>query len=173
MRIRKIVIWALMLSVFAIVIGCSEESKVKQLEAQNKAVVRRALEELWNTRNLSICDEVFDPNCTLYFQGKSYPFNPNEAKETIGYWLKAFPDFKFTIEDMVAEEDKVAVRLIFTGTHKGEFYGIAPTGKKISVTQTEIDRLVDGKIVESWEDFDQHGMFKQLGMELKQKDSEK
>jgi steroid delta-isomerase-like uncharacterized protein len=98
---------------------------------------------------------------------------PEAAKKVISAWLKAFPDFKFKIEDLVAEGDKVAVRYTFTGTHQGKFWGIPPTGKRISATQTNIIRFENGKMVEAWEDYDKAGMMAQLGMELTPKDVKK
>jgi len=76
----------------------------------------------------------------------------------------AFPDIKFTIEDMIAEGDKVAVRLTFSGTHRGEFLGIKPTGKRITVPEISIWRIVSGKFVEEWGFSDRVGAFQQLGV---------
>lgn len=89
-------------------------------------------------------------------------------KETVSTWLKAFPDLKIKIEDIVAEENKVAGRYTFSGTHRGKILGIAPTGKKIAVSQMCFIRFGNGKIAQVWEDFDALGMYQQLGMELKE-----
>jgi predicted ester cyclase len=78
-------------------------------------------------------------------------------------YLSAFPDLHFTIEDMVAEGDKVVGRLPARGTHKGELLGIPPTDKQITLTMTETFRLAEGKIAEQWVNMDALGMMQQLG----------
>ena len=78
--------------------------------------------------------------------------------------LVAFPDVKFTVEDQIAEADKVVTRVSFTATHKGEFRGIAPTGRKVEVTGVVIFKIVNGKIVETWAEMDTLGWMQQLGV---------
>jgi predicted ester cyclase len=78
--------------------------------------------------------------------------------------IKGFPDFHETIDDIIAEGDKVWVLFTFTGTHTGEYRGIAPTSKKITVECVDIFRMVDGKVVEEWEVADGMNMLKQLGL---------
>ena len=77
--------------------------------------------------------------------------------------LAAFPDGRWTIEGQVAEGDKVATRWSFTGTHQGELMGVAPTGKRVTASGMVIDRIVEGKIVEEWEEWDALGMMQQMG----------
>ena len=79
-------------------------------------------------------------------------------------FLSAFPDTQMTVEDELADGDKVATRWTATGTHTGELMGIPPTGKQVTVTGMDINRLVGGKIVEHWGEFDQMGMMQQLGV---------
>ena len=136
-----------------------------EVEAQNKKITYLEVEKLWNEGNLDIADQVYAPDQILHFRGESFRFGPAEAKKVVSTWLKAFPDFKFKIEDILAEGNKVAVRYVFTGTHKGIFWGIAPTGKKIKVSQMNIVRFENGKMVEAWEDYDEYGMKIQLGIE--------
>ena len=138
-----------------------------KLEEQNKRLAYLEIEKLWNERQLDVADQVYAPNQILHFRGESFPFGPDEARNVVSTWLKAFPDFIFQIEDIVAEGDKVSVRYVFTGTHQGEFLGTAPTGNKIRVSQMNTIRFANGKMVEAWEDYDEYGMRKQLGMELK------
>jgi len=85
-------------------------------------------------------------------------------KKSMDEFFNAFPDQHFAVDDMIAEGDKVAVRYKITGTHKGEFMGIPPTNKKITLTAIEIDRIVGGKFVEGWISFDTLGMMQQLGL---------
>ena len=79
-------------------------------------------------------------------------------------WREGFPDFHFKLEDMIVQGNKVVLRIPFTGTHLGKFQGQEPTGKKISVTETLILRIEDGKVAEMWEDYDEYGMKIQLGL---------
>ena len=81
----------------------------------------------------------------------------------IGMMRATFPDMVVSTNDMIAEGDKVVSRWTGTGTHQGEFMGIPSTGNKVTVTGIGIDRLVDGKIVEHWEQFDTMGMMQQIG----------
>ena len=154
----------------------AEFRKIKaeaEVEAQNKKIAYLEVEKLWNEGNLDLADQVYAPNHILHFRGKNIPFGPDEAQKTVSTWRKAFPDFKFQIEDIVAEGNKLAVRYTFTGTHQGDFYGLIPTGKKFTVSQMCIIRFENGKEVEAWEDYDELGMMTQLGMELKPMEAEK
>ena len=87
-----------------------------------------------------------------------------DFKKSMDEFFNAFPDQHFAVDDMIAEGDKVAVRYKITGTHKGEFMGIPPTNKKITLTAIEIDRIVGGKFVEGLISFDTLGMMQQLGL---------
>jgi predicted ester cyclase len=84
-------------------------------------------------------------------------------------WREGFPDFHFKLEDMIVQGNKIVLRIPFTGTHLGKFWGLEPTGKKINVTETLILRLDDERIAEMWEDYDEYGMRIQLGGETKLK----
>lgn len=110
---------------------------------ENKAIVRRFI-EAYNNRNLDVFDDLLAPD---YFDYTS-KVGPEGLKQLMNMAFKAFPDFHETIEDIVAEGDKVWVRITFTGTHTGEWMGIAPTGKKITTEMVDIFRIVNGKLVE-------------------------
>ncbi len=86
-----------------------------------------------------------------------------ELEDHIALFEKAFPKYELSVEDMVAEEDKVAVRATFRGTQRGEFYGIAPTGKSVGIPVMLVYRIADGKIVEHWMNADSLGLMQQLG----------
>lgn len=81
----------------------------------------------------------------------------------VNYYLTAFPDTHFTIDDMIAEGDRVAIRWTVRATHRGEFEGIAPTGKPVTVTGTMVARIANGKLVEGWQNFDALGLLQQIG----------
>ncbi len=129
---------------------------------ENKAVVRRAIGEATNGRNLSVFDEIVSPSFVDHEAGPE-PSGPEGEKRLLSMMLAAFPDWHLTIEDQIAEGDKVVTRLRARGTHRGEFRGIAPTGRRVTVAAINIARLDGGKIVESWGNSDALGMMRQLG----------
>ena len=129
---------------------------------ENKAIFRRYVEEVSNEGNLDLVDEIFARYVSHQPDGHTEERGPEDVKWFIGESHQAFPDFHSTIEDQIAEGDKVATRWTIRGTHQGEFRGIAPTGKQITVTGIGIFRFSEGKVVESWDNFDQLGMMQQL-----------
>ena len=129
---------------------------------ENKAIYRRYVEEVSNEGNLDLVDEIFARYVSHQPDGHTEERGPEDVKRFIGEFHQAFPDFHCTIEDQIAEGDKVATRWTIRGTHQGEFRGIAPTGKQITVTGIGIFRFSEGKVVESWDNFDQLGMMQQL-----------
>ncbi len=129
----------------------------------NKALVRRFIEEVVNKGNLSVVDELVAPNFVDHSAPPGQPPGPQGVKQAIQMYHGAFPDIQMTAEDIIAEGDKVASRVIFTGTHKGELMGIAATGKQVTVNFIEIIRWQDGKAVERWAVTDMLGLMQQLG----------
>ena len=110
---------------------------------ENKAIIRRWF-EAENKKDLSPIEDIVAPD----FVDHTHQLRGwEEYKKRIAMFIKAFPDFHETIEDIIAEGDKVWVRFKFTGTHTGEYLGLAPTGKKITVEAVDIFRMVDGKAV--------------------------
>jgi steroid delta-isomerase-like uncharacterized protein len=129
---------------------------------ENKAIVRR----LWDAYNLhdpAMLDEV----CGEGFVTHDPPggsFNLEETKYAIAnVVVNAYPDARWTIEDTIAEGDKVVTHFTFSGTHQGELMGVPPTGNKVSITGTGVFHVVDGKIVELTANLDYLGMFQQIG----------
>jgi steroid delta-isomerase-like uncharacterized protein len=96
--------------------------------------------------------------------GQLPSIGPEAQKQRSAMLLSAFPDVQFTIEDMVAEGDNVAVRWVMRATHQGAFAGIPATGRQVAMSGITIYRLTDGKIGEAWSTFDQLGLLHQLGM---------
>jgi len=126
----------------------------------NKAIIR-SLYEADNKKDLSILDELISPSFvdpTFQLRG------PESYKQFETMFFKGFPDWHETIEDMVAEGDKVWVRFMGTGTHRGEWRGLAPTGKKITFKGVQIWRIVDGKVVEKASILDILDACNQLGI---------
>jgi steroid delta-isomerase-like uncharacterized protein len=129
---------------------------------ENKALIRRWA-EVWNQGDLDAVDEFVSDTYVRHDPNTPEVRGPEEEKQLMAMYLSAFPDFHFTIEDMVAEEDKVVGRLTARGTHKGELLGIPPTDKQVTLTMTETFRLAEGKIAEQWVNMDALGMMQQLG----------
>ena len=134
------------------------------MSEESKAVTRRLIEELFNTGNQEIADEVLAADYVDHSPSHPDLPGPENLKRAVGEWRVAFPDTHNVIEDIVAEGDRVAVRWTTHATHRGEFMGIAATGKRIAVTSFGIFRLSGGKIVESWDTFNVVEMMQQLGV---------
>lgn len=129
---------------------------------QNKAIVRRWLEEVINTKKVGLIDELLATEYRLHRPGQEVN-GIAEVKDLVRVYFAAFPDLQCSIEDMLAEGDKVTTRWTVTGTHKGDLAGIAPTGKRVKVTGIIISRIACTKIAEEWESLDELGMLKQIG----------
>jgi hypothetical protein len=128
---------------------------------ENKAVVRKMFEAI-NKQNLASLDELMAPDFVLHMharQARGWEVN----KQVIEDEIKSFPDLHVIIEDIIAEGDRVCVRLKETATHTGEYHGLPPTGNKLSYTVVAIWRTVEGKIAEGWITYDQMDFLKQLG----------
>jgi steroid delta-isomerase-like uncharacterized protein len=130
---------------------------------KNKALVRRYLEEVFNKENLAVIDEIDSPDYVAHLSGYP-PLNREGLKETLTIFRAAFPDLRVTIEDLVAEGDKVVHRSTFNGTHRGNFQGIPATGKAFAITGMNISRISSGKIVEDWNLIDFLGLMQQIGV---------
>jgi steroid delta-isomerase-like uncharacterized protein len=145
----------------------------EEVEEQNKALVKR-MYEVFEKRDFEAYKEVVAPEYVWYLPSRST--KPISREETIE-WGKmlhnAFPDITYSIEELIAEGDKVMSRFIVRGTHKGEYQGIPATGNKIEASGVMITRIENGKIIEDKEELDALGLMMQLGMELKPKETEK
>ena len=130
---------------------------------ENKAVVRRYYEEVFNKGNVEAANESVAADLVNH-SSMPGPAGIEGIKQRVAVLHTAFPDLNFTFEEMIAEGDKVAACLTARGTHKGEFFGIPPTGKQIAVKALGIYRVVDGKIVEVWGLRDHLATMEQLGV---------
>jgi len=132
-------------------------------EEENKAVIRRFIEEFKNKANHSIVDELFSPTFVHHFQDPRLP-QGREGFKILGQSVaKAFPDVHVTIHDLVAEGDRVVERNSVAATHEGEFNGIPATGRKVAWTEIDMYRLQDDKVVELWPEIDFLGLLTQIG----------
>jgi steroid delta-isomerase-like uncharacterized protein len=131
---------------------------------ENKAIAQRWLEKL-NKKETDGAEELLAADFVCYMPGLPVPLRGIEAfKQFTSTLWAAFPDFHYTVEEMVAEGDKVDMRWNAHATHTGAFMGIPPTGKQITVTGTNTYRITSGKIVEQRSDYDPWGILRQLGV---------
>ena len=124
---------------------------------------RRAFEEIWNQKNIAMIDELIDFDFVVHDPPRTIQ-GPEQFKQFVTMYLTAFPNTHFTIEDQIAEGDKVVTRYTARGTHQGPLMGISPTGKQATVTGIVINRFANGKVVEGWFNYDTLGMLQQRGV---------
>jgi steroid delta-isomerase-like uncharacterized protein len=140
------------------------------MSVENEAIVRRLYEEVWNKRKVELVDELISTCHTLhntyfpYFPGPG--MGPETYKRTVAGFMTAFPDLHLAVEDMISGENKVVASWILSGTHKGEFRGLDPTDRKVSVDGITIHHLAEGKIMDSYVSYDLLGLIQQLGKTL-------
>ena len=135
------------------------------MSEENNATFRRYVEEVGNQGNFDLADEIFDRYLAHQPDGSVLERGPEDVKRFMGEFRSAFPDFHTIIEDQIAEGDKLVIRWRMRGTHEGEFRDVVSTGKELDITGIGIFRFSsEGKVVESWDSFDQLGMMQQLGV---------
>lgn len=130
----------------------------------NKALIRRYVEEVLNKKNLNLVDELFADAFVDHDSSMPEAGGPAGIKRLAAMVHTSFPDVHFTIEDMIAEGDKVVYRYSVRATHRKDFMGIPAIGKQISFTGIHIYRVGDGKLQEEWENWDMLGLMRQLGV---------
>ncbi|HLV98751.1 MAG TPA: ester cyclase [Ktedonobacterales bacterium] len=129
-----------------------------------KTFVRSTTEEIWRTGNANLIDEHMAPNYVLHKPPTGFSPDREGLKAILHAMRSAFPDLRMTVEDVIAEGEKVVQRRSYQGTHQGELFGIPASGKAISVSQITVSRVADGKFVEEWAETDFLGMLQQLGV---------
>ena len=130
---------------------------------ENKALVRRLYAEVFAAWNLDVVDQLIGPGFIGHEMPPGTPPGPVGFKQFYGWLRSAFPDLRYTVEDVVAEGDRVVVRWTWRCTHKGEFMGIAATGKQATVTGIAIYRVAGGKCTERWVELGLLSLLQQLG----------
>jgi steroid delta-isomerase-like uncharacterized protein len=134
------------------------------MAADNKAIVRRLYEEVWNRRKLEVVNELISPSHAL--QGPTIfgsSIGPEAYKHQVSNLLEAYPDLRWAIEDIIAEKDKVVACWTYSGTHRGDYMGVPATNKKVSVGGMTIHHIAGGKIIDSHTNWDALGLMRQLG----------
>jgi len=162
-------------------VGCQDKEAMAELEAmkaqaeveeQNKALAKHYIEIL-NEGNFEAFKELLSPNYAIYSpSGYPEPTSREKLIENYKGARKAFSEFIWSIEDVIAAKDKVICRIIIKGTYKGEVVDLLAAEKKFEFSLITIMRMENGKIVEEWQEDDQLGFARQLGMELKPKEKE-
>lgn len=131
----------------------------------NKVLVRRFMEEIFNKGNLAVADEIVAADYVNHAAPPENSIGPEPVKQMVATTRAAFPDMNTTIEDIVAERDRVVIRATWRGSHQNEFafFPGPPSGKRFAQAQTHIYRIANGKLVEHWEVADMLGWMQQLG----------
>ncbi len=130
---------------------------------ENKAPIRRLYDEVFARWNLSVIDELIGHEFIGHEMPTETPRGPVGFKQFYGRLRSAFPDLRYAVDDVIAEGDKVVVRWTWKCTHKGEFMGIAPTGRQATVTGMAIYRFAEGKCVERWVELGLLNLLRELG----------
>jgi steroid delta-isomerase-like uncharacterized protein len=128
----------------------------------NSAVVR-AFVQAWNARDFDRFDDLMGEDAKLTVGGSTVSCSPAATRAIAEHWTAGFPDYRFELLHLVAEGDMVAALMPFSGTHLGTVLDLPPTGRTVRVSEMVFFRIEGGKIVEAWEEWDEHGMRRQLG----------
>jgi predicted ester cyclase len=136
---------------------------------ENKLIVRRFFDELWNQRKLNVADEIFDPHCVSHqlqsgAEDIGLPRDAEAVKKHINAWLEGFPDLYFTIDRMFAEDECVITSAVMRGTHTGTWQGLPPTGRSLSIKMVVTHQIRNRKIIADWVLVESLGFFQQLGL---------
>lgn len=135
------------------------------MSEENKAIVRRSFDELFSQGDLDVADAVIAADYVGHDPALPQPMHgPLEFKRFVTMYRTAFPDLTLTVEEQIAEGDRVVTRFTARGTNRGALMGIPPTGRRVTITGISIDRMVDGKSAESWTNYDLLGLMQQLGI---------
>jgi len=160
----RLTVLVLMLGLIILQWACSQNSGPTAEEQQNLSSVNRIYAEFINQGNEAVFDELVDPN--IIENGEMPPgLEPNRegVKQLFRMLRSAFPDLHFQVDEMIAADDKIVVRLTVSGTNEGSFMNMPPTGNKVSFKAVDIFRLANGKVVEHWGIEDNAKMMQQLG----------
>lgn len=135
------------------------------MSQSNAMLVRRAIDEIWNRGNYALLGEIAADDIVIHASPPGEDIQGHAGIVQFHDALRAaFSDLHFRVEDQIAAGDKVVIRWTASGTHTGEFQGIPPTGKAVRISGIDIDRVVDGKVVECWPEVNELGLLQQLGV---------
>lgn len=130
---------------------------------ENKAIIRRFYDEVWNKGNVAVIDDIFAPDYIRHdLRPGAPPSGPEGQKAIARLFRAAFPDIQMTLDLLIAEGDLVVGRWTTQGTHTGEWAGVPPTGRRATFAGVNIFRIASGKVVEIWNHRDDLGLMEQL-----------
>ena len=132
------------------------------MSVSNKAILQRLFDKIYNEGDLQVADEIMADGFVNHNPGPGEASGREGFKAFVAYLRRAFADFQITVEDQVAEGDKVVTRFTISGRHEGEFAGFPPSGTLVSVPAIALHRIVDGQIWEGWFNWDALGLMQQL-----------
>lgn len=127
------------------------------------AIVREIFDRVWNRGDFDGLDSRLVERVVFHYRRSTRTLEPDDLAALVTAWREAFPDLRFSIEDLVEDGDRVAARLTHSGTHRGRFRGVEPTGRRIEVDAMFFFRFEGGRLAEVWEVEDEHAMWQQLG----------
>ena len=134
------------------------------MSAENKSLARRAMEGLWTKGDLTVIDQLYSDDCVFHDLGSPEDIHGRDGlRQYARMYRTACPDLQCTVEEVVAEGDKVALRWVSRGTHQGDLMGIAPTGKQVTFRGIQMQRISKGKIEEEWAGFNTLGALQDIG----------
>ncbi len=171
-RIKSTNLVIAILLVFFLFNNCQQQTSVKEADEEQKAKEELMIEltqsciDIWISGNLSLIDELYSPELIRHEAGQDDIVGLEEYKEQINYYRTAFPDMYVSFDVKFIKDDEIMYILTFTGTQTGSLGELPPTGKKVTFSVAEIDRIVDGKIVEEWLYINFLDVFTQLGFTL-------
>ena len=134
------------------------------MAAQTAELSRRIFEDVWNHKNLNAIDDLISADYIHHDANSPAASGIDGYKQFVNYYMNAFPDAHFTIDDAFTDGQSEVTRWTVVGTHEGELAGIPRTGRRFSVTGISIARIANGKIIESWNNWDTLGLMQQLGV---------
>ncbi|MFC2164020.1 ester cyclase [Acidobacteriota bacterium] len=181
---KKLIMVLPLTLILCFMVGCQDKEAMAELEEiraqaaleeQNKALIKQYFAELDSgvVENIdNFADKFLSPECIWHFPGGANVSGIEAIKEYIVGTNTSLPGLTHTIDDVIAEGDKIAIRMIARGTHQKEFMGMKPTGNEFTVTGASVLLILEGKIVEWWIESDYYSFAQQLGMELKPKEGE-
>ena len=139
-----------------------KKSKIGEIARSNKELLKRFYKEVYVEWNMELADQVLSPQFTSHDWPKSGPVGPGAFRDYYSALRSALPDARYEVDDIIAESDKVVVRWRLIGTHKGDYGGIAATGRAITLKGIAIYRVESGRIMERWVVSDVHGVLEEL-----------
>lgn len=147
-----------------LLIGSCKNNDNRSVITHNEALIKTYFNKAWNEGEVNVLDSILGNDYINHTPStKTGIHDRNELKSIIQSFRKAFPDLHFSIEDIIATDDRIVARVRMTGTHKDSLFGLPPTGKTVSVNQINIEQVENGRITEHWRVTDELELMKQLG----------